>query len=220
MSPLDASWPSDLSATPGTADVAEANGKDGFGGDEAAVLTEREAGLRAQAREVFAQTGIMSDAGVWARVGSEWRPRDQPGSPRNTAVWLEERRLQTFGPDQREQPDFSSVATELQAPAVGKPLGLLSKAAWTRSSSYSASSRSSFTTKSAPLPPSTTAATTSSPPVGGVESQAVPSDNVSLVAVGNVSANSSSNSSLGGIFMPSLANQLDYCCRSALRRGS
>lgn len=230
--PLDPSWPSDLSATPETADIAEANGKDGFGeakpkawpegkvfaGAGAAVWTETEAGLRDEAGKVFAETGIMSGTGVWARVGTEWSPRDgEPGLPRNTAAWLEQQRLQTFGMGQKEQPDFSSVATELQAPAVGKPLGLLSKAAWTRSSSYSASSRSSFTTKSVPLPPSTTTTTSSSSPASGVESETVASDNASLAAVSNSSSYSNSNSSLGMFFIPALTNQFD--CRSALLEG-
>lgn len=226
VSPLDPSRPSDLSATPWTADIAEANGKDGFGGAEprawpegkvfagagAAVWTETATGLRAEDGKVFAETGIMSGTGVWARVGTEWRPRDgEPGLPRNTAAWLEQQRLQTFGTGQKEQPDFSSVTTELQAPAMGKPLGLLSKAAWTRSSSYSASSRSSFTTKSAPLPPSTTTSSSSSP-ASSVESQTVASDDVSLVAVSNSSSYSNSNSSLGMFFIPALANQSDHQC--------
>lgn len=212
VSPLDSQWPSDLSAAPGNADAAEADGNGGFGGAEpkawpegkvfasaeAAVWMETEAGLRAEAGKVFAETGIMSGTDVWARVGKEWRPRDgEPGPPRNTAAWLEQQRLQTFGAAQKEQPDFSSVVTELQAPAVGKPLGLLSKAAWTRSSAYSASARSSFTTKSAPLPAST--ATPSSPPLSGAESQTVASNNVSLVAASNSSSYSDSNSSLGMI---------------------
>lgn len=224
VSPLDPSLPSDLSATPGTTDIAGVNGKDGFGGSEprawpegkvfagagAAVWTETEAGLRAEAGKVFAETGIMSGTGVWARVGTEWRPQGgEPGLPRNTAAWLEQQRLQTFGTGQKEQPDFSSAATELQAPAVGKPLGLMSKAAWTRSSSYSASSRSSFTTKSAPLPPSSTSTTTTSTstssPASGVESQTVASDNVSLVAGSNSSSYSNSNSSLGMFFISAIA---------------
>lgn len=175
-----------------------------FAGAGAAVWTETEAGLRSEAGKVFAETGIMSGTGVWAQVGTQWRPGDaEPGLPRDPAAWLEQQRLQTFGTGKKEQPAFSSVATELQAPALGKPLGLLSKAAWTRSSSYSSSSKSSFTTKSAPLPPSTT---TSSSPASGVESQTVASDNVSLVVVNNSSSDSNSNSSLGMFFFPLL------CC--------
>lgn len=224
VSPLDPAWPSDLSATPGTGDMAGANDKDGFegidgdagagprawpqgkvfAGARAAVWTETEAGVRAEAGKVFAETGIMTGTGVWAEVGSEWRPGDaEPSLPRDPAAWLGRQRLQTFGMGQREQPAFSSVPTklaetvELQAPALGKPLGLLSKAAWTRSSS-SSSSKSSFTTKAASLPSSTSSSSLSSPsPASNIESQTVASDNVSLVAVNNSSSNNNSSSSLG-----------------------
>lgn len=219
--PLDPAVPSYLSATPGTEDIAGAKDKDGmegtggypgagprawpegkvFAGARAAVWTETEAGVRAEAGgKVFAETGIMTGTGVWAEVGAEWRPGDaEPSMPRDPAAWLGQQRLQTRGMGQKEQPAFSSVPTmlaetvELQAPALGKPLGLLSKAAWTRSSSSSSSKSSSLTAKASSLPSSSLS---SSSPASNRESQTAAS-NVSLVVVNSNSSNSNSSSSLG-----------------------
>lgn len=221
--PLDPAVPSDLSATPGTGDIAGAKDRDGFEGTDgdpgagprawpdgkvyagarAAVWTEREAGVRAEVGgKVFAETGIMTGTSVWAAVGAEWRPGEaEPSMPRDPAAWLGQQRLQTRGMGQRDQTAFSSVPTmlpetvELQAPALGKPLGLLSKAAWTRSSSSSSSKSSSSTTKASSLPSSSSSF---SSPASNRESQTAASDNVSLAVLNsNSTTNNSSSSSLG-----------------------
>ncbi|XP_030587279.1 UPF0606 protein KIAA1549L isoform X2 [Archocentrus centrarchus] len=171
-----------------------------------AVWTETEAGVRAEAgSKVFAETGIMAGTGTWAEVGAEWRPVDTEGGdlssmPRDTASWLGQQRLQTDGEERREQAAFSSVLTmlaetaELQAPVVGKPLGLLSKAAWTKSSSSSSSraSSSSFTTKASSLPSSSTSS--SSPASTLQDSHTAGSHNSSAVVVNSNSSNSNSSS--------------------------
>lgn len=225
FSPLDPAVPSDLSATPGTADIAGPKDKDGLegtGGDpgagprawpnsklyagaRAAVWTEREAGVRTEVDgKVFTETGIMTGTSVWAEVGAEWRPGDTERSmPRDPAAWLGQQwNGQTRGMGQRDQTAFSSVPTmlpetvELQAPALGKPLGLLSKAAWTRSSSSSSSKSSSSTTKASSLPSSSS----SSSPASNRESQTAASDNVSLAVLNsNFTTNSSSSSSSLGM---------------------
>ncbi|XP_053175490.1 UPF0606 protein KIAA1549L [Scomber japonicus] len=220
--PLDPTVPSNLSATPGTGDRAAMDGTDVSPGAEprawpegkvfaeTEVWTETEAGVRAGAGgKVFAETGIMTGTGAWAGVGAEWRPvdaegGDQPNMPRDSAAWLGRQRLQTHGEGQREQAAFSSVltmlaeTTELQAPAVGKPLGLLSKAAWTISSSSSSkassSSSSASSTKASSLPSSSSSSPSS--PAANRDSKAASSDTVSPVDVSSNSTNSSSNSSL------------------------
>nr|XP_046248976.1 UPF0606 protein KIAA1549L isoform X2 [Scatophagus argus] len=180
-----------------------------FAGARTAVWTETEAGVRAEAGgKVFAETGIMTGTGVWAEVGAEWRPRameggDLPSMSRDPASWLGQQGKQRLrGVGQREEASFSSVPTmladavELQAPVLGKPLGLLSKAAWTRSlssssSKVSSSSASSSTTKASTLPSSSS----SSSPASNRESQTTASD-VSLIVVNSSSSNSNSSSSL------------------------
>ncbi|XP_039988128.1 UPF0606 protein KIAA1549L [Xiphias gladius] len=130
--------PSNLSATSGIVDRAGPGawpeGKV-FAEARTAVWTEREAGVRAGAGgKFFAETGIMTGTGAWAEIGAEWRPVDReggdlPNMTRDPAAWLGQQRLHTHGEGQREQAAFSSVFTmlaetaELQAPAVGKPLG-------------------------------------------------------------------------------------------------
>lgn len=217
--PLDHAVPSNLLSTPGIGDRIGATDKDAMDdagpGAEAgprpeakvfteartAVWTETEAGVRTLAGgKVFAETGIMTETGAWAGVGAEWRPVDTEGGdlpsiPRDPAAWLGQRRLQMAGDGQREQAAFSSVLTmltetaELQTPAVGKPLGLLSKAAWTKSSSLSSSKASSPTTKASSLPSSSPS---SSSPAINKDGQAAVSHNVSAVVASNNSTNSSS----------------------------
>ncbi|KAK2841849.1 hypothetical protein Q5P01_012049 [Channa striata] len=215
---LDLPVPSNLSAIPRTGhDRAGTENKEAFmGGTDAgpaarpdgkvfaeartAVWTETEAGLRTGAGgKVFAGTGIITGTGAWAEVGAQWRPVDReggdlPSMPRAPAAWLGRQRLQTRGEGQREQAALSSVFTmlaetaELQAPAVGKPLGLLSKAAWTKSTSSSSSKASSSVTKASSLP-------SSSSPAVNRASQTTGSD-VTLLAFSNSSSNGSSSSTL------------------------
>ncbi|XP_013767881.1 UPF0606 protein KIAA1549L isoform X1 [Pundamilia nyererei] len=169
-----------------------------------AVWTETEAGVRAEAGgKVFTETGIMTGTGAWAEVGAEWRPvdtegEDLPSMPGDTAPWLGQRRLQTDGEERREQAAFSSVLTmlaetaELQAPVVGKPLGLLSKAAWTKSSSSSsAKATSSSTTKASSLPSSSTSS--SSPASTLQDSHTAGSQNISVLVVNTNYSNSNSS---------------------------
>lgn len=233
--PLDPAVPSNLSATPRFGrNRAEAADKEAMGGTDAgppawpdgkvfaeaktAVWTEAEAGVHTGAGgKVFAETGIMTGTGAWAEVGAEWRPVEREGSdlpsmPKEPAAWLEQQKLQTRAEGQRDQAAFSSVLTmlaetaELQAPAVGKPLGLLSKAAWTRSSSSSSSktssSSSSSTTKASSLASSSSSSTakasslpSSSSPVSNRDVQTAGSD--SPVALNSNSSNINSSASLG-----------------------
>lgn len=215
--PLDPAVPSNLSDRAGPIDKDAMDGTDAgprawprgkvFAEARAAVWTETEAGVRAgTGGKLFAETGIMTGTGAWAEVGAEWSPvaaegGDLPSMPRDPAAWLEQQRLQMRGEGQRDQAAFSSVPTvqeekaELQAPVLRKPLGLLSKAAWTRSSSSSSSkasssSSSSSTTKASSLP-------SSSSPASKRDSQTVRSDNVSLAVVNSNSSNSNSSSSSG-----------------------
>ncbi|XP_026167554.1 UPF0606 protein KIAA1549L [Mastacembelus armatus] len=218
MLPLDPTLPSNLSATPGTGDSVGAKDKDVMYGTDAgpgawpegkvfaeartAVWTETETGVNAEAGgKVFAETGIMTGTGAWAEVGAEWRPVDReradlPRMPRDPAAWLGQQTLQVREEGQKEQAAFSSVLTmlaetaELKAPAVGKPLGLLSKAAWTRTYS-STSSKASSMTKASSLPSSSSSSTS---PASNRDSLTV--GPVSLVAVNNSSPNSNSSSSL------------------------
>uniref|UniRef100_A0AAQ6IME1 KIAA1549-like a n=1 Tax=Anabas testudineus TaxID=64144 RepID=A0AAQ6IME1_ANATE len=232
--PLDPAVPSNLSATPRFGrNRAEAADKEAMGGTDAgppawpdgkvfaeaktAVWTEAEAGVHTGAGgKVFAETGIMTGTGAWAEVGPEWRPVEREGSdlpsmPKEPAAWLEQQKLQTRAEGQRDQAAFSSVLTmlaetaELQAPAVGKPLGLLSKAAWTRSSSSSSSktssSSSSSTTKASSLASSSSSSTakasslpSSSSPVSNRDVQTAGSD--SPVALNSNSSNINSSASL------------------------
>ncbi len=218
---LDPAVPSNLSSTPGTGNRAGAKDEDGtdghlgsgprtwpegkvFAGARTAVWTETEAGVRAgPGGRVFAETGIMTGTGAWVEVGAEWRPADVKGSdltsmPRDPDAWLG---LQTHRVGQRKQAAFPSVPTvlaetgELPSPALGKPLGLLSKAAWIKSSSSSSSKASSSpVTKASSLPFSSSS---SSFPTSTRESQTAASDNVTLVVTSSNSSNSNSSSSFG-----------------------
>ncbi|KAG7521771.1 hypothetical protein JOB18_006439 [Solea senegalensis] len=171
-SPLNPAAAANLPSTPGIGlRKAGAEDKDAwsagttFAEARTAVWAESEAGAGG---EVFAETGILTGTGAWAEAGAgaEWRPAeregvDLPNMPREQAAWLGEQRLRRRGGDQREEvAAFSSVFSVLaeSAPAVRKPLGLLSKAAWSKSMSSSSSKASSSTTKSSSSPASSTTA--------------------------------------------------------------
>ncbi|XP_029290196.1 UPF0606 protein KIAA1549L isoform X2 [Cottoperca gobio] len=214
--PLDPAGPSNLSAILRTGDRAGATDKDAIDGTDtgaragprawpegkvfatarAALWTETEADGK-----VLAGTGIMTGTGTLAEVGAEWSPVDVEGGvlprmPRDPAAWMGP---EMRGEGQGEQTAISSVPTilsgtaKLQAPVQGKPLGLLSKAAWSRSSSsssskVSSSSSSLSTTKASSLP-------SSSSPASKRESQTARSDTVSLIVVNSNSSNSNSSNS-------------------------
>ncbi|XP_014864626.1 PREDICTED: UPF0606 protein KIAA1549L-like isoform X2 [Poecilia mexicana] len=165
-----------------------------FAEAKTAIWTETQEGVRAGAHgKVFAEAGIMTETRAWAEAG--WRPVDDaeeealPSVPEDPAPMLVQEKLRTSGEVQREQAALSSVlsmlteTTELQTQAVRKPLGLLSKAAWSKSSS-SSKALSSSTTK-ASSPPSS--------PSSKKPSQTPPSTNLSVVTGNN---NSSTNYSL------------------------
>ncbi|XP_054884657.1 UPF0606 protein KIAA1549L isoform X1 [Poeciliopsis prolifica] len=163
-----------------------------FAEAKTSIWTETQGGVSAGAHgKVFAEAGIMTETRAWAEAG--WRPVDTedealPSVPEDPAPMLVQK-LRTNGEDQREQAALSSVlsmlteSTELQTPAVRKPLGLLSKAAWSKSSS-SSKALSSSTTKASSLPSS---------PSSKKLSQTPPSTNLSVVIGNN---NSSANYSL------------------------
>lgn len=224
--PLDPTVPSNISAIPRTGDRAGANDKVARPGPghrarpraeprawpEGKVFAEIEAGIHARTvDEVLAETGIMTGTGTWAELRAELSPvdgevDDLPSMPKDPAAWMGQQRLQAHEESQREQATISSVPTilaeraELQAPALKKPLGLLSKAAWTTKSSSSSSSKasssssSSSTTKASSLPSSSSS---SSSLASKRDSQTARSDNVSLNVVNSNSSNSNSSSSLG-----------------------
>lgn len=218
---LDPAMPSDLSATFGTRDQDGIKGTDidpgvgartwpegkVFTGSRAAVWTGTEGEVQTAASgKVFTETRIMTGTGVWAEVGAEWRPRDaEKIMPRDSAPGWVQQKQQARGMGQGEQPAFSSVSTtlaetvKLQAPALPKPLGLLSKAAWTRSFSSSLSKTSSSSTKTS-LPSSSSPSSLS--PASSRESQTPASGNISLVVVNSNTTNSSS-SSLGKVLLSS-----------------
>ncbi|XP_059190448.1 UPF0606 protein KIAA1549L isoform X2 [Centropristis striata] len=109
---------------------------------------------------------------------------------RDPAAWLGQQR----GRGLRQPAAFSSVPTMLEETVeLGKPLGLLSKAAWAKSSSLSSSKTSSSTTKSSTLPSSSSP---SNPPASKRDSQTARPDNVSLVVVNSNSSSSNSSSTL------------------------
>ncbi|XP_037306722.2 UPF0606 protein KIAA1549L isoform X2 [Pungitius pungitius] len=190
---LDPAAPSILSATTLTGDSAGSNNQHAqprrWPEDkvftETRVWTEAEVAVRAGADgTVFAET--------LAKVGAEWSPVDEgrgglAGSPRDPAARTER---------QREQAALSSPPKGGIAPR--KPLGLLSKAAWTRGTSSSSSkassssSSSSTTTKASSLPSSSS----SSSPASKRDSETTRPDNGSLAATNSKSSGSNSSSSL------------------------
>lgn len=206
---LTSTLPSDPSAPSGTIGMTEAKGNGGTDGNfrggyqswlggkvlagaRAAVWTETEAGVHTGASgKDFTETGIMTGADIWAEVGPEQRPED------TEPAW--QQGLQARGLSQREPPALSSVSSLLAgtvAPIVEKPLGLLSKAALTRSFSSSLSKTSSPTTKAAPLRPSSSPPPPPSP--GNTrETQTVASSNMSAVSVNSNSSASNSSSHWG-----------------------
>ncbi|XP_034734193.1 UPF0606 protein KIAA1549L isoform X2 [Etheostoma cragini] len=224
--PLDPTVPSNLSANPRTGERVGANNKvarprPGAGHKagpraeprawpEGKVFAETEAGVHAgTVDEVLAETGNMMGTSTWAEIRAEWSPvdveeDDLPSMPKDPAAWMGQHRLETQEKSQREQATISSVPTilaeraELQALALKKPLGLLSKAAWTTKSSSSSSSKasssssSSYTTKASSLPSSTS----SSPSPGSKRDSQTTRSDVSLNVVNSNSSNSNSSSSL------------------------
>ncbi|XP_058501338.1 UPF0606 protein KIAA1549L isoform X4 [Solea solea] len=199
-SPLNPAAAANLPSTPGIGlRKAGAEDKDTwsagttFAEARTAVWAESEAGAGG---EVFAETGILTGTGAWAEAGAgaEWRPAeregdDLPNMPREQAAWLGEQRLRRRGGDQREEvAAFSSVFSVLAetAPAVRKPLGLLSKAAWSKSMSSSSSKASSSTTKSPSSPASST--------TGNRNVQTAAANNASLFTVNNTNNNNNNNS--------------------------
>ncbi|XP_029008460.1 UPF0606 protein KIAA1549L isoform X2 [Betta splendens] len=227
VSPLEPAVISNLSATPGigedraeAVDVTDAGPlawTDGkvFAGSRTAVWTEAEAGVQTGAHgKVFAEAGIMTGTSAWAEVGAEWRPLERRGGdlpivPREPGAWLGREKLQTRAEGKRDQAAFSSVLSmlaetaDLQGAELGKPLGLLSKAAWTKSSSSlssKASSSSSSTIKASSLPFSslTTKASSllSSSSLASNKDSQTPGSDVSPTAINSSSSNSNSNSSL------------------------
>ncbi|XP_040024597.2 UPF0606 protein KIAA1549L-like isoform X2 [Gasterosteus aculeatus] len=192
--PMDPAAPSILSATPLTGDTAGSN-------DQHAPPRRRpEDNVFAETR-VWTETEAAVHAGVdgtvfvetLAKVGAEWSPVDEgggglPGFPRDPAA----------GPQQqRERAALSSAPNS--GIAQQKPLGLLSKAAWTKgtssssskSSSSSSSSFSSTTTKASSLPSSSSSSATSKR-----DSQTTRPDNGSLATANSKSSTSNSSSSL------------------------
>lgn len=214
---LTSTLPSDPSAPSGTIDTIEAKGKGGtdanfkgghqrwlggkmFAGTRAAAWTETEAGVHAGARgKVFTETGTMTGSDLWAEVGAEWRPGDtEPRRSRDAAARLEQQGLQAHRMSQREPPALSSVSSLLAdtvAPILDKPVGLLSKAALTRSFSSSFSKTSTPTTKASFLQPSSSP---SPSPGNNRQTQTVASGNMSAVSVNSNSTASNSSSSHWG----------------------
>ncbi|XP_041652502.1 UPF0606 protein KIAA1549L isoform X2 [Cheilinus undulatus] len=158
--------------------------------DKTVVIAETEAIVQAKAgRNSSTRSEIITGTGILAEVKAGNRLLERGGSDLKTmssdpAPWLGLKRLQTHREGQEELAPFSSVPTirpetvVLQKPALRKPFGLLSKAAWTKSSSSSlsrASSSLSSTTKAPSLQSSFTAPSSSASdresqtvgPVGG-----------------------------------------------------
>ncbi|RVE72044.1 hypothetical protein OJAV_G00057950 [Oryzias javanicus] len=203
--PQEPGAPSSPTSTPGTEDREE-SGSDAslgpwsevFAKAGAAVWTETEAVRTGGKDRASAEMGVVTGTGAWAEAG--WRSVEAKESdrPSREAEWPGPEHLKLGGEIQREQAAFSSVLTvvsetaELQAPAAAKPLGLLSKAAWTKSLSSVASKASSPSPAKALALTSSTAPSSSSSPAFVNGSQTEASVNVSVVA-GNIS---SSNISL------------------------
>lgn len=172
-----------------------------FAGTRAAAWTETEAGVHAGARgKVLTETGIMTGSDIWAEVGAEWRPGDtEPRRSRDAAARLEQQGLQANRMSQREPPALSSVSSLLAdtvAPILDKPVGLLSKAALTRSFSSSLSKTSTPTTKASFLQPSSSPSPSPSPG-NNRPNQTVASGNMSAVSVNSSSSASNSSSHWG-----------------------
>ncbi|XP_013867622.1 UPF0606 protein KIAA1549L [Austrofundulus limnaeus] len=188
-SPPDPTVPPDFTAPPGIRATARVKDEDApavgprpwpegkvFAEARASVWAEAEAGAGGK---VFAEAGVMTETRAWAEsVAAEVGVL--PSVPEDPAPLLGR---------EGEEEALSSVLTalaetaELPAPTVRKPLGLLSKAAWTKTSSSSSKAASSSTTKAS----SVASSSSSSSPT----SQAAAA-NVSVVLGNN---NSSDNNS-------------------------
>lgn len=137
-----------------------------FAEARSAVWTDTGARVHAgEGSKVFAETGILTRTGPWAEVNSEWRPTateegNLPSDTRDPTAQLGRQRPQQLGETQQGQTPFSAIRRVLaETPALGKPLGLLSKAAWTKSSFSSASKASSTSSTSSTSYPTTKAST-------------------------------------------------------------
>ncbi|XP_023811712.1 UPF0606 protein KIAA1549L isoform X2 [Oryzias latipes] len=188
-------------STPGTEDKEELGSdvslqpwSEVFANARTAVWTETEAVRTGENGKAFAETGIVTGTGAWVETG--WRPVEtqRPNVHEDPAEWPGPEHLQMSREIEREQAAFSSVLTvvsemaELQAPAAAKPLGLLSKAAWTRSLSSVASKASSPSPAKALSLTSSASPSSSSSSAFVNESQTEASINVSVVP-GNISSN-------------------------------
>nr|XP_020483697.1 uncharacterized serine-rich protein C215.13-like [Labrus bergylta] len=156
------------------------------------VITETEARVQ---DEAGGKSSAM-ETGVLAEDTAKKRLREKEGG--DQAAWFGQQSLQTHRESQKEQVAFSSVptthpATEvLQKPELGIPLGLLSKAAWRKSSSSSSKTSTSSTTKVSYLPSSSSSPSTLS---SYRESQTATPINVSLVFANSNSSTSNISTS-------------------------
>ncbi|XP_061140104.1 UPF0606 protein KIAA1549L isoform X2 [Syngnathus typhle] len=143
---------------------------------------------------VLPEPSIMrADEVQWADTKVE----GLPNSPRDSPTWLKQA-------DGGRQAVLTMVADTTDPPAERKPLGLLSKAAWTKisspssSSSSKVSSSSSSTTKASNLTsPSTSLSFT--PAMNHSDVQTVKPDIISLIDVSNGSSDSNNISSLDAV---------------------
>ena len=162
-------------------------------GARAAVWTETEEKAHDSGKG-FTETGIMATTEISAKAGAKWTPGNtEPSMSRDLAAWLEHQQRQAQGTGQGEYPAASSVSSilaETVAPILTKPLGLLSKAVWTRSFSSSLSKTSTPTTKASALRPFSSPAT-----ANNKDTQAA--SNISLVYVNSNSSASNSSSHWG-----------------------
>ncbi|XP_051917946.1 UPF0606 protein KIAA1549L isoform X2 [Hippocampus zosterae] len=165
------------------------------------VLTESASSAWNESKRRVAAGGdsqVLSETGILRGNGAEVRPADTkqqnlPGSPRDSAAWLK----QAIGEDQGGHAVLPTVAHTTDPPAVGKPLGLLSKAAWTKISSPS-SSKFSSSSSSTPKTSSLTSLSTSlsSTPAIKRDVQTAMPDAISPLDVSSTSLDSNSTTSL------------------------
>ncbi|XP_061629096.1 UPF0606 protein KIAA1549L isoform X2 [Phyllopteryx taeniolatus] len=170
------------------------------GTDPSQVLTEYKRSVWIESKRRVAATGdstVLSETGIMRGAGAKGRlvdtiVEDLPSSPRYSAAWLR----QTVGQDKGGQAVLTKVAETRDPQEVRKPIGLLSKASWTKisSSSSSKASSSSSTTKASSLTSTTTSL--SSTPAISRDIQTVKPDAVSLLDVSNISSDGNSTTSL------------------------
>ncbi|XP_077372520.1 UPF0606 protein KIAA1549L isoform X3 [Festucalex cinctus] len=148
--------------------------------------------------KVLSESAIMRGDGAGVRL-ADTKAEDLT---RDSAAWLK----QALGEDQGGQAVLTMVADTPDSPAVRKPLGLLSKAAWTKISSPSSSkvsSSSRSTTKASSLiSPSTSLSST---PAINRDIQTAKPDAVYLTDVSSSSSDSNSSNSLD-VFQPTEAS--------------